>query len=61
MNSSDRFNAILVICFTLAVFALLTCAFLDGAHRRTVLHACQIAAIEARYPSADAALICNPK
>jgi hypothetical protein len=54
-------DKIIAICGTIMFLGILTCAFLDGAHHRTVLHACQIAAIEARYPSADAALICNLK
>ena len=54
-------DKIIAVCGTIMFLGILTCAFLDGAHRRTVLHACQIAAIEARYPSADAALICNLK
>lgn len=54
----DKLVASLVFLF---FTALLLVSFIDSAHKRTVTHACQMAAIEARYPSADAVVICNLK
>lgn len=54
-------DKLITLCIALVFTVFFAAMFLDGAHSRTVLHACQIAAIEARYPSADAALICNLK
>jgi len=59
MDSHDRFGAILVICGTVIFLVLMGASFLDGAHKRTVSHACHMAGFSAQYDSAHIAQICG--